>query len=60
MKDRATGQISAQVVPDTTGPTLRGFVRDHTHPGALIYTDEALAYRGCPITKPSSIRSANG
>lgn len=48
VKDRATGQVNAQVVPDTTGPTLRGFVRDHTHPGALVYTDEALAYRGLP------------
>lgn len=48
VKDRATGKINARVAPDTTGPTLRGFVREHTHPGALIYTDEALAYRGLP------------
>ena len=48
VKDRATGQVQASVVPDTTGPTLRGFVREHTHPGALVYTDEALAYRGLP------------
>lgn len=48
VKDRATGKVAAAVVPNTTGPTLRGFVRDHTHPGALVYTDEALAYRGLP------------
>ncbi len=48
VNDRATGQVQASVVPDTTGPTLRGFVREHTHPGALVYTDEALAYRGLP------------
>ena len=23
-------------------------MREHTHPGALVYTDEALAYRGLP------------
>ena len=33
---------------DTTGPTLRGFVTDHTKPGAQVYTDEARAYRGLP------------
>ena len=48
VKDRATGHVSAAVVPNTTGPTLRGFIRDRTHPGALVFTDEALAYRGLP------------
>jgi len=46
--DRATGQVSADVVPNTTGPTLRTFVRERTHPGALVYTDKATAYRGLP------------
>ena len=27
VRDRETGRVSADVVPDTTGPTLRGFVR---------------------------------
>lgn len=48
VKDRATGRVSAAVVPDTTGPTLRGFVRSHTEPEAMIYTDEAAAYQGLP------------
>ena len=48
VKDRATGRVSAAVVPDTTGPTLRTFVRERTHPGALVFTDEATAYRGLP------------
>ena len=48
VKDRASGRVSAGVVPNTTGPTLRGFVRERTHPGALVYSDEALAYRGLP------------
>ena len=49
MKDRATNRVSATVVPDTTGPTLRGFVHDHAAPGALVYSDEARAYRGLPF-----------
>ena len=48
VKDRATGRISAAVVPDTTGQTLRGFVRTHIAPDATVYTDEATAYRGLP------------
>ena len=30
-------------------PTSRGFLRNHTHPGGLIYTDEAMANRGRPF-----------
>ena len=48
VRDRATGRVSADVVLDTTGPRLRGFVRERTHPGALVFTDEATAYRGLP------------
>ena len=49
LKDRATNRVSAAVVRDTTGPTLRGFVRERTKPGALVYSDEARAYRGLPF-----------
>ena len=45
-KDRATNQVSARVVTDTTKPTLQGFVVEHAAPGATIYTDEAAAYEG--------------
>ncbi len=48
VKDRATGRVSAAVVPDTKLATLQEFVRDHTEADALIYTDEATAYRGLP------------
>ena len=49
MKDRATNRVSATVVSDTTGPTLRGFVRQRTRPDAMVYTDEARAYQGLPF-----------
>ncbi len=46
MKDRETGQIKAQVVEDTSGPTLKQFVYDNTEWSATVYTDEHGAYRG--------------
>ena len=46
IKDRETNRVSAGVVPDTTGRTLRGFVGDRTLPDATIYTDEHGGYHG--------------
>lgn len=50
VKDRATNQVATKVVEDTTAKTLQGFVEANTEPGAQVYTDEALAYRG--INRP--------
>ena len=47
-RDRATGQVAAQVIEAVDGPTLRGFVTDHAVQGAMVYTDDARAYRGLP------------
>ena len=46
LKDRATNQVRAQVVDDTTAKTLQGFVHLNTEFGAQVYTDEARAYLG--------------
>ena len=46
VKDRATGRVSAAVVTDTDGQTLRGFVTDRVSPNATVYTDDHAAYRG--------------
>ena len=46
VKDRATNEVRAKVVADTTSPTLQGFVRALTAPGATVYTDEATTYAG--------------
>ena len=46
MRDRGTGRISAKVVPDTTSPTLKGFVYDYVREGAEVFTDKATAYKG--------------
>ena len=44
VKDRESGQVRAQAVADTAGPTLRGFVRDMVRPGAQVYSDGHGAY----------------
>ena len=48
-KDRATNAISARSVPNSTKPTLHGFVGSQAAPGATVYTDEAKAYEGMPF-----------
>ena len=48
VKDRATGKVSAEVVSDTGRETLQGFVFSNTEPGAIVYTDEHVSYRGLP------------
>ena len=48
VKDRPTKQVSAQVVSDTSGKTLRRFVLDNISPDAKVYTDDALTYDNLP------------
>ena len=48
VKDRATNEVRAQVVEDTEGETLRGFVHEHTDPDATVYTDGEQAYASLP------------
>ena len=43
-RDRKTGKVSASVVADVEGGTLRRFVTDRVSDGATVYTDEARAY----------------
>ena len=45
MKDRATGQIKAQVIERTDRATLRGFIDENAVEGAHLYTDSATAYK---------------
>ena len=48
VRDRATNRVSAQVVQDTEGDTLKGFVMGKVVPGTTIYTDDARAYTNLP------------
>ena len=45
-KDRETGKVSVAVVPATDKPTLQGFVAEHADDTAMVFTDEARAYKG--------------
>ena len=45
IKDRGTNKVRARVVPDTRESTLVPFVEENVERGAVIYTDEAGAYR---------------
>ena len=59
VKDRETNQVAANVVRDTTGETLRGFVEARSQEGAQVYTDDATAYRG--ILRPhEAVRHSAG
>ena len=46
IKDRETNEVKAQVVADTTGNTLKGFVLAATLAGTMVYTDDASTYNG--------------
>ena len=50
-KDRETNHVSLAVAPATDKATLQGFVRAHTEDGAMVYTDDAVAYKGLPNHK---------
>lgn len=43
--ERGTNQVITQVVADTEGATLRPIVYAHTTDNAVVYTDDARAYR---------------
>ena len=60
VKDRATGAVKAQVVPDTGSKTLQGFVTTHTAEGSTVYTDDAAAYQGLPKRHHESVRRSAG
>ena len=46
IKDRKTNKVDAQVIPDDSASTLQGFVTENTEPDAVVYTDDARAYKG--------------
>ncbi len=60
IKDRATGTVKAQVVPDNSAATLKGFVTAHTVEGSTVYTDDAAAYRGLPKRRHEAVNHTAG
>ena len=53
VKDRDTGQVNAQVVPDTTKETLHTFIEKRAESAATVYTDDHRAYQGIPFDHES-------
>ncbi|MDE0067700.1 MAG: IS1595 family transposase [Acidimicrobiaceae bacterium] len=49
VKDRATGQVAAEVVESVNAATTGAFLADHVAGSAAVFTDDALAYRHLPI-----------
>ena len=47
-KDRASNEVSARVIGDTSKQTLQRFAFEKALPGAAVYTDDAAAYKGIP------------
>ena len=46
IKDRSTNEVRAEVVTETDAETLQDFVEENTEEDAMVYTDDALAYKG--------------
>ena len=57
-RDRASGQITARVVPDTTKWMLHNFVADTTSRDTEVYTDDLQSYRG--LEKHATVRHSVG
>jgi len=45
-EDRESNKVVARTVENNDGPTLKGFIAEHTAPGATVYTDEGGGYQG--------------
>ena len=58
-RDRDSGQVSAQVVPNIKKETLHSFVEDRAEPNATVYTDDLLSYKGLPFEHESVSHSVS-
>lgn len=52
-KDRDSGQIDVQVLPDTTQKTFHDFVEERADFHATVYTDQHRSYQGIPFEHES-------
>ena len=60
-RDRDSGQIAAQVVPDTKADTLQGFTKQHVKKGGTLYSDDSVAYDDFDyVTKHETVRHGVG
>ena len=48
VRDRESGKVRVEVVPDASAPTLQTLVQDSITPDATLYTDELASYAALP------------
>ena len=58
-KDRATKRVSAAVVDTPDKRTLQRFISERAAPGAKVYTDDYVVYRGMPFDH-EAVRHVDG
>ncbi len=58
-KDRATGQVTAEVTLSTKATALQGFVHKVARPGAIVYTDDATMYNGMTGFDHNSVKHSS-
>ncbi len=58
--DRTSTEIRAEVVAHTDNATLKAFIQRHVKTGALVYTDEAAAYRALPTYHHEAVAHGKG
>ena len=48
-KDRSTNKVVAQTVNNTEKDALQDFIKEHTNPDAVVYTDDSRSYSRLPF-----------
>ncbi len=59
-KDRKSNRVSADVIEETDGETLKGFVVETAKEGATVYTHDHAGYRGMPGFDHESVKHSVG
>ncbi|MYD44964.1 MAG: IS1595 family transposase [Gammaproteobacteria bacterium] len=60
VRDRETGLVRAEVIPDTTRSTLHGFIQQNVSIKSQVYTDEAHAYKQLVDYEHGSVQHSAG
>lgn len=58
IKDRASNRIRARKIEAADRATMQGFIAEHVAPGAKVFTDEAVGYKGMPFDHETVNHSA--
>ena len=59
-RDRASGQVDARPVPNTTKGELQGFVRETARPGAAVHTDTSSSYQSLQGFRHAAVNHSAG